>query len=141
MKRSLSPSQDRFLGDLVVGKTVADIARSGGISRSTVCTQLERARRKLSAKTTIQAAVIYERRKRLAQRETKVDDVLLTDLARGRSAAEIAQERGLSTRAIFKAIRRQRERVGAKTNEQLVARYVAGIAELPVVGWVSTLIK
>lgn len=128
------------MGCIVAGKTVGEIARSDGVSPSTVCTQLGRARQKLRAKTTVQAAVIYERRKRL-EKVSKSDDVLLTDLARGLTTKEIAEIRGLQPDTVSKHIRRQREAFGAKTNEQLVAKYAAKIADLPVAGWASAVIR
>lgn len=144
----LSPAQARIMAALVAGKSIEEIATEMGVTPSTVCTQISRVREKLGAHTTAQAAALFERRRRLSRRmaqelqrgaETpkRPDDVLLTCLARGMSTKEIAADLGVVPDTVRQRVRRQRELLGARNNEQLVARYAARIADLPIVGWMT----
>jgi DNA-binding NarL/FixJ family response regulator len=64
MGNDLTRKQAAIMGHIADGMKITDIAAQTGMAVSTVNTHLERSKRKLGAKTTTQAAVLFDRLKR-----------------------------------------------------------------------------
>lgn len=60
----LSPREALTMEALIEGRSMADVARQMGVSRSTVQEYAERAAEKIGADSTLQAAVVYDRERR-----------------------------------------------------------------------------
>ena len=60
---NLSPAQVEIMDDLISGLSQREIARTRGVIHQTIAAHVDKVKSKLGALTTVEAAVIYDRRK------------------------------------------------------------------------------